>query len=171
MSTGELNRGIMKVFVAAPFRSFLDANGAFDQHFRRQLEKFYECLVDAGFEYFSAQVNEEWGSAALGPDECVPIDYTEMLTSDVVVAVLGKPPSLGVAVELGWASALRKPILILGSALETSSMFAGLDRVADVQFIKKDLGLDADGADLGQLVVHYLHRLQTAVCIHGASGD
>ncbi|ALL56246.1 hypothetical protein MHAE_07719 [Mycobacterium haemophilum DSM 44634] len=151
----------MRVFVAAPFGSYLDADGVFDPHFRRQLEEFYDCLSGAGFEYFSAQVNENWGSTPLLPRDCVPIDYKELASSDVVVAVLGRPPSLGVAVELGWASALQKPILILGTSIAASSMIAGLDRVADVRFIDKDLGHgpDATGLALGRLVCDHLSTL------------
>ncbi|KAA1248596.1 hypothetical protein F0Q45_19695 [Mycobacterium simiae] len=148
--------GNMKVFVAAPFKSYLDTHGAFDDDFRRQLEKFYECLGSAGFEYFSAHVNEDWGASPLRPTECVPIDYKELLSSDVVVAVLGNPPSLGVAVELGWASALQKPILIIGTATDASSMFAGLDRVTSARLIDMDLGIDVSGAELGKLVVSHL---------------
>lgn len=151
----------MKVFVAAPFGNHLGVDGIFDFHFRRQLEEFYTCLSDVGFEYFSAQVNENWGSTPLMPAECVPIDYKELVSSDVVVAVLGKPPSLGVAVELGWASALQKPIVVLGTAINASSMIAGLDRVADVRFIEADLGYgpNASGRDLGRLVVEQLSIL------------
>lgn len=145
-----------KIFVAAPFSNYLGADGVFDRNFRQELEQFYACLANAGFEYFSAQVNEDWGSSPLAPAECVPIDHKELVSSDAVVAVLGIPPSLGVVVELGWASALQKPILILGTAIDSSSMIAGLDRVTNVRFIDRDLGIDVSGADLGQLVVSHL---------------
>ncbi|WP_064257280.1 nucleoside 2-deoxyribosyltransferase [Rhodococcus sp. HS-D2] len=148
----------MRVFVAAPFGPYLGSDGAFDPLFRRHLEDLYAHLSSAGLEYFSAQVNENWGASPLTPPECVPIDYKELASADAVVAILGNPPSLGVAIELGWASALQKPILIVGTAIAASSMIAGLDRVADVRFIDFDLGSGpgASGADIGRLVLDQL---------------
>ncbi|WP_373142106.1 nucleoside 2-deoxyribosyltransferase [Mycobacterium marinum] len=157
----------MKVFVAAPFGRYLGRDGEFDTRFRRHLEEFYARLTDAGLEYFSAQVNENWGASPLSPAECVPIDYDELLSSDAVVALLGTPPSLGVAIELGWASALGKPIIVVGTATDASSMIAGLGRVADVCLISRDLGdgPSATGQVLGQLVIDQILTKSTSAAL------
>ena len=90
------------------------------------------------------------GAAPLTPLECVPIDYKELMSSDVVVAVVGMLPSLGIALELGWASAqctAEPTVILVGDQRRFDDR--GLDRVADVRFIDKDFGHDA-GRALGR---------------------
>lgn len=129
----------MKIFVAAPFGSKLDSAGTFDAGYRERLERLHRSLESAGHSIFASQRNEEWGHAPLPPEDYVPVDYRELASSDVIVAVLGANPSLGVCIELGWASALRIPIIVVGKHAHSSTMISGLHRVSTVHYIAADL--------------------------------
>ncbi|MBK4166303.1 hypothetical protein GWO55_09330 [Corynebacterium macginleyi] len=129
----------MKIFVAAPFGSKMEANGAFESGYRKRLEKLHHNIETAGHSIFASQRNEEWGSSPLSPDTYVPVDYHELASSDVIIAVLGANPSLGVCIELGWASALQIPIIVVGKHARSSTMISGLHRVSEVHYIAADL--------------------------------
>lgn len=129
----------MKIFVAAPFGSKMEANGAFEVGYRRSLEKLHHDIEAAGHSIFASQRNEEWGNSPLSPETYVPVDYQELASSDVIIAVLGANPSLGVCIELGWASALQIPIIVVGKHTRSSTMISGLHRVSEVHYIAADL--------------------------------
>lgn len=129
----------MKIFVAAPFGSKLDPSGTFDAEYRERLEKLHHNIEAAGHSIFASQRNEEWGRTPLPAESYVPIDYQELSSSDVIIAVLGAQPSLGVCIELGWASALGIPIILVGKYTRSSTMISGLHRVSDVHYIDVDL--------------------------------
>lgn len=129
----------MKVFIAAPFGQKLDGLGNYDPVYRQSLEMLHSSIEGEGYQVFASQRNENWGQSPLDPNDCVQVDYEEMSTSDVVIAVLGSSPSLGVCVELGWASALQIPLVIVGKDAEASSMIVGLHKVSAVSYIPVDL--------------------------------
>jgi hypothetical protein len=53
-----------------------------------------------------------------------------------VCAIVGDPPSGGVSVELGWASAMAKPVLIvLSSSGGHTPLIAGLDTVTRASYL------------------------------------
>ena len=63
--------------------------------------------------------------------ECTKLDFVELQHADVVVALLTSP-SYGVCVELGWASALQLPIVLLnesGSRTACTPLIEGLGAV------------------------------------------
>ncbi|CAM4016808.1 nucleoside 2-deoxyribosyltransferase [Corynebacterium belfantii] len=146
----------MKIFVAAPFGSKLDAAGTFDLGYRGRLEQLHRRIEAAGHSIFACQRNEEWGHAPLPPEDYVPIDYHELSSSDVIIAVLGADPSLGVCIELGWASALGIPIIVVAKHAHSSTMISGLHRVSEVHYIAADLeeSTPTDQELFEQLQVH-----------------
>jgi len=73
------------------------------------------------------------------PSECTRIDYKEIAACDVFVAFPGAPASPGTHIEIGWASAWNKPIvLLLDEGAEYAFLVRGLSAVADVQMITID---------------------------------
>ena len=71
------------------------------------------------------------------PDVCTLKDFEEIKDSDLLIAIPGDPPSGGVHIELGWASAMNKNIIIL---LEKGKRYCdlanGLAIVANVKYIR-----------------------------------
>lgn len=103
-----------RVFLAAPFTQLIDQNsGSVDDFWRSQLLAVGEGIRELGHSPFLAHLREEWGDRLMPPEVCTPLDYQEMVAADIVCAVIGAPPSNGVHIELGWASAMRKPILLV----------------------------------------------------------
>lgn len=100
-----------RIFFAAPFTETLAPDGMCASPFRGLLSAIRSTLVIAGYDVFLAHEREKWGAALLPADYCTPLDLDELRRSEAVVAL--PRCSGGVHIELGWASALRKPILLL----------------------------------------------------------
>ncbi|MGH3717729.1 MAG: nucleoside 2-deoxyribosyltransferase [Pseudonocardiaceae bacterium] len=125
---------VPRVFLAAPFAQWLSEDGLVDPTWRDRLSMLRQGFLDAGMPVFSAHHNERWGAGWLPAEVCVPNDFRAMETCDVVCAYLGTPASAGVCIELGWASAMRKPILlVLDRGIKHSQMIKGLTTVTRVR--------------------------------------
>lgn len=108
------HQDVLHVFLAAPYTQWMDAaTGMVSQDRMHHLTALRDALLEDGAAVFSAHENEDWGRGWLPPEICTPADYLAVRRADVVCAILGSPPSPGVLVELGWASALQKPIVLL----------------------------------------------------------
>nr|WGD65771.1 nucleoside 2-deoxyribosyltransferase [Bacillus subtilis] len=70
------------------------------------------------------------------PQQCTKIDFDEISTCDLFVAFPGSPASPGTHIEIGWASALKKKIvLLLEKDRDYAFLIQGLNVVADVEYI------------------------------------
>jgi hypothetical protein len=105
----------MRVFLACPLTAHLrrGADGArtLDAGVRRLVTALEDALRSAGHDVFLAHRLEDFGARLRPPEVCTPFDLLEMQHADVVVAVPRR--SFGVHVELGWATALGIPALVL----------------------------------------------------------
>ncbi|MED4128870.1 nucleoside 2-deoxyribosyltransferase [Shouchella miscanthi] len=71
------------------------------------------------------------------PEECTEIDFKEISACDLFVAFPGAPASPGTHIEIGWASALNKPIvLLLEEEKDYAFLINGLGTIANVTFIR-----------------------------------
>ncbi len=113
-----------RVFVAAPFDGWMNSDRSALAHERQtELLALIELLEGLGYEVLNSHRREAFGADWMGPDECTPLDYEGILSADCVVAIPGFPASGGVHVEIGWASALGKRLILL---LETSGRYSNL---------------------------------------------
>lgn len=129
-----------KMSLAGPFKALVDA----DTHVMGDaaIDK-YTSIIDffetQGWDVHCAHRREHWGREFMEPSECTRIDYTEIAACDVFVAFPGAPASPGTHIEIGWASAWNKPIvLLLDEGAEYAFLVRGLSAVADVQMITID---------------------------------
>lgn len=129
-----------KMFLAGPFKALVDA----DTHVMGDaaIDK-YTSIIDffetQGWDVHCAHRREHWCREFMEPSECTRIDYTEIAACDVFVAFPGAPASPGTHIEIGWASAWNKPIvLLLDEGAEYAFLVRGLSAVADVQMITID---------------------------------
>lgn len=129
-SNGLLGR---RVFVAAPFTQHLcPERQVVPPAKRERILSVVDVLRSAGANVFLAHEREHWGEKLMSGSECTGLDFREIQQSEAVVAVLN-PPSYGVCLELGWASALQLPIVLLdetGSTNKCTPLLDGLDKVA-----------------------------------------
>jgi nucleoside 2-deoxyribosyltransferase len=128
------------VFLAAPYSQWMDwSRKQVVPKWRGRLENLRTALIAEGADVFSAHHNEQWGQSWLEPEQCTPLDFAAVQASDVVCAVLGNPLSGGVAIELGWASAMGKQIVVaLPTEVAITPLVAGLDTIAHTELYPED---------------------------------
>lgn len=103
-----------KVFLAGPFKSLVDPKtGMMANHEKQKLLNLISFFEERGFSVHNAHKREGWGKDFMTPEECTAIDFKEISTCDLFVAFPGSPASPGTHIEIGWASALNKPIILL----------------------------------------------------------
>jgi nucleoside 2-deoxyribosyltransferase len=134
-----------RVFLAAPYSQFIDAaTGTVTAPWRQRLDALRMSFLARGAHVFSAHHNESWGEQWLAADLCTPIDHNAIRQADVVCAVIGNPPSGGVMIELGWASALHVPcLLVLPKDGRFSPLVAGLNTIVAANHVSEPLTWDS----------------------------
>jgi nucleoside 2-deoxyribosyltransferase len=130
----------MKIFFAAPFTKIINEDGLVEPQFKFWINKIVHECRSFGHKVFLAHEREEWGAKLDPPEKALKLDWDEIEESDVILAYIGNPPSPGVQMELGYASALRKPIVVFTvHNEEIPYLTKGLSAVTNIKFkeIKK----------------------------------
>lgn len=131
------------MFVGGPFKALVDVDGKMRPEERSRLEKLIAGLEAAGNTVYNAHRRESWGAEFLSPEECTRLDFEEISASDVFVAFPGSPASPGTHIEIGWASALGKPVvLLLEEGAEYAFLVRGLHTVGNVTSLTLTPGED-----------------------------
>ena len=129
----------MKIFLAIPFSQFCNNTEEELIENRWFFLELINKVKELGLDYFLAHEREEWGAKYVSAKESTVIDYDAMQSSDLIVAIPGNPISGGVHMELGWATSLRKKILIfLDKSHEYSPMIEGACGLTDVKYFYYD---------------------------------
>lgn len=122
--------GIRNVFIGGPFFKIVDPEtGTMPPHEVQLIEGLITHFENLGAaQIINAHKRERWGTAFMEPPVYTKLDYEGVATSDLVVTMPGcRPPSLGSHIEIGWASALGKPmVLLVEPDGEYSGMIQGL---------------------------------------------
>jgi nucleoside 2-deoxyribosyltransferase len=137
-----------KIFVGGAIQYALEDDG-FNENLRKLLEKTMDQLEADGYEVLSAHRYENYGEMDVNDRQewVTQRDYAWMQECDAYVAVLPQGPdgrpvrTDGSHVELGWASAMGKKIILLetqAANVEYSFLVAGLQGIADVTHV--DIG-------------------------------
>lgn len=101
------------IFLAAPLTQTLDGSGRVAPDYRDWLEDLIGALERAGHKVVSAHKREQWGERIDSPVTALKTDLRDLRQSHAVVAHVGDPPSPGVQFELGYATSLGIPIILL----------------------------------------------------------
>ncbi len=129
----------MKVFLAMPFSQFCENDEEVVIENRWFFFELIERVKELGMEYFLAHEREDWGAKYTSAKESTVVDYKAMQSSDIVVAIPGNPISGGVHMELGWATSMKKKILIfLDKNHEYSPMVEGACGLTHVKYFYYD---------------------------------
>ncbi|RHU42081.1 nucleoside 2-deoxyribosyltransferase [Clostridium sp. TF11-13AC] len=99
-----------KIFIACPFIKYVDGTGFTNESYKKFTEDLYELCLRFAHSVFLALKREEYGAKPLDVYSC-KMDLDELINSDIIIAL--PDDSMGVAVELGWASAYNKFIVLL----------------------------------------------------------
>lgn len=147
------------VFLAGPFKALVDPVTAEMRQFERvRYQALIGHLEGRGYSVHNAHKREAWGASFLTPEECTQLDYEEIHGCDLFIAFPGYPASPGTHIEIGWAAALCKPIILL---LEQGHTYAflvrGLHAVADVTYVQMpvdQVGINEFSAGLSHAETH-----------------
>lgn len=123
-----------RVFLAAPFTRYLKGQD-FKSSAYEQITILLKLLRSNGYDVFSAHEREGFGAALMSAPLCTRLDFEEMNQCDVVVAIMSDD-SYGVCIELGWASALNKPVILVDTKGNYSSpLVEGLGHVTTTEVV------------------------------------
>lgn len=126
----------MRIFIAYPFTSKLRENGLLPKEYVEELMTLKRELEKMGNKVILAHEREGWGKDILPPEVCTKLDFEEIVKADLILAYPGNPPSGGVHIELGWASALGKRIIIIKKSNDNySPLVDGLWEITSVKYI------------------------------------
>lgn len=136
-----------KGFLACPISQHLRGSVLeLPPEYERFIRDIYAAVRSGCDEVFLALEREGWGRSLMPGEICTPLDFAEMQRCNVVVAYPGA--SCGVAVELGWASALGKPlILLLDPAATYSPIIRELRHASRSPVYILDAAVAADAPD------------------------
>jgi deoxyadenosine/deoxycytidine kinase len=107
-----------------------------DTAYRNFLETIEATVKSCGLETFLPHKDlHKWGDICVDPKEMGKKSLEVVTSSDVIVAYPER--SVGVNIELGWASLLKKKIILLVNERDdVSLMHAGLNGVTNSEIIK-----------------------------------
>lgn len=134
------------ILLGGPIQHAMHREGAFDDHLKKAILRLINILEGSGYQVFSAHVAENFGDLTPSTDstQIVTRDYHWMQLCDVYVAIFPRKNSGeyvrsdGTHIEIGWASAFGKPIILLGDGVpnqENSHLLRGLRAITSMQFV------------------------------------
>lgn len=134
--------GRRMAFLAGPFKGILDPETGMVRAFeRKRFEALINHLEARGYTVHNAHKRESWGASMMTAEECTRLDYENIRDCDLFVAFPGHPASPGTHIEIGWASALGKPMLLLLEGHHTYAfLIQGLHVVGDVSYVSMPSG-------------------------------
>ncbi|MFJ4866721.1 nucleoside 2-deoxyribosyltransferase [Streptomyces sp. NPDC088748] len=120
------------VFIGGPFKGAVDSEtGTLDMGLKNRYLTLISLYEESGWEVLNAHREEGWGLAMVPAAACTGRDFQWMKSCDLFVAFPGDPASPGTHVEIGWASALGRPtILVLEERGHHAALVTGLGDVA-----------------------------------------
>jgi len=103
------------IFLAAPYTGLLTKQGLIDSTHKAWLLEIINYFEKNNISVFNSHKREHWGGNLYAPSDAIKADFDGISNADCIVATIGEPqspPSPGVLMELGFAAALKKPIVI-----------------------------------------------------------
>lgn len=133
------------IFIGGPIQYAISPIGEFAPAIRQILETTLTALTEAGFQIRSAHRYEEYGKIDTTNEahQVCARDFAWMCECDMFIAILpaaGNEYPIrtdGTCVELGWASAMKKPIVLVRSHIVNySHLVKGLPAVGIVEDVE-----------------------------------
>ncbi|MCF2858486.1 nucleoside 2-deoxyribosyltransferase [Pseudoalteromonas sp. SMS1] len=139
-----------KMFLAGPFKALVSKETqVMSEAHIAQFSDIIDHFEQQNWSVHCAHKRESWGREFMTPAQCTKIDYDEIAKCDYFVAFPGAPASPGTHIELGWASAMKKPmILLLEEGEEYAYLVQGLGEISTVKELRYN---KAKGVDVKQV--------------------
>ena len=138
-----MNSHKYSIFLGGPIQ-YAMAGKKFDSELQISIQSVYSILTTSGYNVLSAHQAENYGAltADFHPAEVTRRDMIWAQQCDIYICVLpmdhlGQPyRSDGTCIELGWVSALLKPIIVIWQPeLEYSHLVTGLHKITSVDYL------------------------------------
>lgn len=132
-------------FLAFPFSAFCEKNkDILSNNAKDFFEKLTNLFKNNNLNYYSAHERESWGEKYNSDVESTKFDYEAIKKSNVVICAPGNPYSGGTHIELGWASVLKKRIiLLLEKDVYYSPLVTGISYMTNTEiYYYKDFFID-----------------------------
>jgi nucleoside 2-deoxyribosyltransferase len=148
-----------KIFIACPVSKYIKDKIFLDEAFKTFMQRIYMLCKKFTPQVFLALEREKYGQNLM-IDTCTALDFEDMKSSNLVIAI--PDDSMGVAVELGWASALNKSVvLVLDRHQRYSPLISGLHEITRAEVIwYNETGLTED-------TFYFIEQLLKKFCIRG----
>ena len=131
-----------KIFIACPISKYIDGDKFINNDFKIFIEELYNVCQKHASKVFLALRREEYGKKLM-KDTCTELDFEEMKTTDLVIAI--PEDSKGTAVELGWASSMKiKTIIILDRSQRYTPLISGLNNITKTEIVWYDKEINED---------------------------
>ena len=148
----------MKVFLAAPFTQLIDPKTGDIGVYRPTLEAILDMLEASNVQVFNAHRRERWGGRLDEPNVALKLDLEDIEQCDLLIAIIGSPPSPGVQLEIGFAIAKEKRILLLCNRYEfIPYLNRGIAALPNCALLKYE-----SDADLLRIIKEHTLRVQSS---------
>ena len=98
-----------EIMLASPIGKYLTQEGV-KEDFGQAMKEIYSYIENYTDKIAFSLKREEYGKKKMWGDVCTPLDYEDIKNCKYLIAF--PEDSCGVAVELGWASAMQKEMLV-----------------------------------------------------------
>lgn len=118
----------MKIYIACPISKYVRIG--FPKDFIELMNEVYSTCLEYTPQVYFPLMHEAYGSDknAGSGEVCTPKDYEEVSKADIILAI--PEISMGVSVEIGWASCQNKNILIfIDKAYHQSELIRFIDTI------------------------------------------
>jgi len=119
---------VEKAFVAARFTSAVQ-DGQFDPLLKQLIQEAIELLRSSEIEPLGSHEAERFGELTASPADLVMRNFNDIEDADIFIGIWDREISPGMLIEIGWASAHSKPIILLlphDYNLEENPMIEGM---------------------------------------------
>jgi hypothetical protein len=146
------------VFLSGPFTQLLRGN-ELPVEFRERLTAVIDHLEAKGWSVDNAHRRERWGARLDSPYTAANADLDGIEKAGVLVAFLGTPPSPGVQLEIGFALARNKKIVLIADEDDQMPyLIRGMVERDSVVLIRQPVS-SGNHQDIGERISAGLERL------------
>lgn len=121
-------KSVSRVFLGGPVQYAVSPDGKFEGHLKQVILKLVGVLLSAGYQVDSCHLEEDFGrDIPADTADLAARDYHWMKKCDAYVALFSSDAdghlrrSDGTCIEIGWATALKKPVLLVLDGISETS--------------------------------------------------
>jgi hypothetical protein len=148
------------IFLSAPFTQLL-TNSGLPIEVRERLDAVIDHLEAKGWSVDNAHRRERWGASLDSPYTAVTADLKGIEDAGVLIAILGSPPSPGVQLEIGFALANNKKLILVADTEDPMPyLIRGVVERESVVLVQKSHAHQGNH-ELSEAISDALRRLRT----------